>query len=543
MFVGGLQQSVTEELIREVFGKFGEIVEVRIMTDQNGNKKGYGFVRFTTREAALKAQKEKNGMILQGKKIGVAPSLDQDIIFLGNLKKEWTQEELEAMVFQAFQDVESVELALPPATESAADKKLQNRGFAFVHFATHAAAAKAHRVGNRTDFSLGGKWRPIVDWAQTEPEPDPDEMAKVKVAFVGNLPSNVKEDFLRKIFEPFGKLERVAVSRKSNVPVGFVHFFQRSDLDNAIEELDGKTIDGPDKGPKFKLQVSVARPADKSKKRSRDDNENIGLGKGAQKKAVSAPLGGYDPLTTAYGDYLVTKNPRLNVDVYELAALGLPPKVTEKLLQLFQQKILTKHEVDSPLFESLRELPESLAVAVLDKFGSANFAEIRNKGGYLASMINKSRKEFRGQNRGPGISSSVQASARDSSLLGISGAATSRLSILDSYSLPHIPANVDLGYDGYGSLSSLSMIPGGLGSDPLLSRMPTLLGDPLSLPSYRANPTALSLGGLGSQEAGVERRPFKFDPFTGEPFKFDPFTGEPLQSSALSSARMGAKYF
>lgn len=556
VFVGGLNQSVTEEMIREVFCKCGEIIEIRMMKDQNGSLKGYCFVRFTTREAAKKAQKEKNGMILHGKKIGVAPSTDQDTLFLGNLKKEWNQSELEEMVRQAFQDVESVELAMAPVTgDSPEDKKRQNRGFAFVHFISHTAAARAHRVGNRTDFSLGGKWRPAVDWAQSESEPDPDEMAKVTIAFVGNLPSNVKEDFLKKVFEPFGKIERVAVSRRSNIPVGFVHFFERSDLDKAIEELDGKTVDGPEKGPKFKLQVSVAKPADKSKKRSREDSGNIGSGKGGvQGKAVPVALGGYGPLPTTYGDYseyLVPKNPRLTADAYELTVLGFPPRVTEKLLQLFQLGVINRQEVDIHILESLRELPESLAMTVLEKFGAANFAEIRNKGGYLASMINKSRKESR-DSKGTKNASvqggrASQAQPRDGNVLGIGGAATARFSALDSYNIPMLPTDPGLGYDMYGSLSSLSMVPnfsGGLPVDPLLTRTPTVLGDAQSLSSYRLGSVALNIGGLGSQEAGVaDRRAFRFDPFTGEPFKFDPLTGEPLQPSAIAAARMGAKYF
>lgn len=45
-------------------------------------------------------------------------------------------------VFQAFQDVVSVELAMPPSTgESPPDMKKPNRGFAFAHFASHAVRA------------------------------------------------------------------------------------------------------------------------------------------------------------------------------------------------------------------------------------------------------------------------------------------------------------------------------------------------------------------------------------------------------------------
>ena len=40
------------------------------------------------------------------------------------------------------------------------------------------AAARAHRMGSKSDFVLGGSWHPVVEWAE-EPEIDPEELAKV----------------------------------------------------------------------------------------------------------------------------------------------------------------------------------------------------------------------------------------------------------------------------------------------------------------------------------------------------------------------------
>eukprot|EP00249_Psilotum_nudum_P005047 c18534_g1_i1 orf=317-1885(+) len=502
VFVGGLQNSVTQEMIHEVFSKCGDIVEIRMMTDSNGVLKGYCFVRFKTREAALKAQKDKNGLILQGKKIGVAPSTDQDTLFLGNLKKEWSQEDLESMVRQALQDVQSVELAMPPSTgESPPGKKQQNRGFAFVHFSTHSAAARAFRVANRADFLLGGKWHPAVDWASSEPEPDPEEMSKVKIAFVGNLPNNVNESFLRKLFEPFGKLERVAISRKSNMPVGFVHFEERSDLDAAIKDLDNKVVDGPDKGPKFKLQVSVAKPADKSKKRSHKETQNVdaiksgGLGMVAVGEygvgALSGPYAGYT-------DYAVTKYPRLTTGLH-----GMPKS----------QK------------------------------GPREKVNYENRGsGALASTQS-------GRN--------IQLASREAGSLGVGR--TSQISVLDSYPVLHATSNSDhLGYGSFGSSSAVGVHPNvsGVLPESLLPIMPSALGDARALPYRAGSGTIGNLGvvGLPSQETrAVERpsfkfdpftgEPYKFDPFTGEPYKFDPFTGEPLQSTVGLSAQVGRKYY
>ncbi|XP_057815052.1 uncharacterized protein LOC131028731 [Cryptomeria japonica] len=553
VFVGGLARTVTEKMLRELFSSCGEIVEIRMMKDQNGGFKGYCFVRFSTKEAALKAQKEKNKMIFQGKKIGVASSSDRDMLFLGNLRKDWLPEEVDSMVRQAFQEVASVDLAMPLSTgESNPDKKKHNRGFAFVRFSSHGAAARAHRVGSKQDFLLGGKWHPIVDWAESELEADPAELAKVKIAFVSNLPNNANEDFLRKLFEPFGKLERVAISRKSNVPVGFVHFLTRAELDNAIKALDGKNIDGPDKGPKFKIQVTVAKPAEKAKKRNREDTQNVGNNKPAVKGKPSLDVAGH---TLDYFN-LHAKVPRLDTkpameavaDPYELAVLSLPASVTDCLLRIFRQGLATRYDIDLACLETLRPLPEITAVSILEQFASANFADGRDKRAYLAGLITRA-----GQERNPRLSflqqtRSSELPTREAGLLGVPG--SSHSSLIDPLVASHsLTGSSLIRRDPYGTATSLlghSQVPPLVKADPILERFSTGLDDTYGLSSYR-NPTSagVSFGTSLPEVNGTERRPpVKFDPFTGLPYKFDPFTGEPIQQpGSVPSSRFAGKYY
>ncbi|KAI5063792.1 hypothetical protein GOP47_0020462 [Adiantum capillus-veneris] len=563
VFVGGLQQSTTEETLREAFREFGDICEIRLMKDQNGNLKGYAFIRFTTKEAAAKAQKEKHGATVQGKKIRVSPSTDQDRIFIGSLKKEWTQKDVDSMIRQAFQDVVDVELAVVPDAEgTSAGKKRTNRGFGFITFKDHSAAARAYRIGNKPDFILEGNWHPIIDWAQTETDFDPDEMAKVTVAFVSNLPSNVTEDFLRKVFEPFGKLERVAISRKAEFPVGFIHFVNRSDLESAIKELDGKSVKGPDKKQSFKLQVAVSKPVDKSKKRAREDFDGAVQKSGVQKKLDT---GSTYPSAGALGP------PRVIVDPYELAVLGLLPNVTEKLLQIFRRGLIAQHEIDVHVLEDLRDVPEASAVDILDKFASSNLMDIRSKGGYLASLIRKSKKDAGSSKKGlKRVVSERAGKPLQNGPINVGITPSSALLSYGYHLIPRVSTGSEaLGYGGYSSALSSAALSSGLADSSIYTRTPSALGDALSLPSYRSSSATLGvsgLGGLGSysgmgnlgtysslvglgslgvgrEASAPEHRPFKFDPYTGEPFKFDPYTGEPLQHSGTSLASLGSRFF
>eukprot|EP01018_Ginkgo_biloba_P006842 Gb_30624 [translate_table: standard] len=360
-------------------------------------------------------------------------------------------------------------------------------------------------------------------------------MAKVKIAFVGNLPSNVNEDYLRKLFEPFGKLERVAISRKSNMPVGFVHFTKRSELDDAIKGLDGKTIEGPEKGPKFKIQVTVAKPAEKSKKRTREETQNTVSKKPAGQVKASVDVAAYSALNAKISG-LAAKPFEVPAvaDPYEVAVLSLPAAVTDRLLQIFRQGLATRYDIDIQCLASLRELPEFTAVAVLDQFAATSFADGRNKGAYLAGLISRYGIDNLGSARismsHPGRSSEL--TSRDGGLLGITG--TTNASLLDPLvaSRP-LASSALLRYDPYGTASSLGVPQIGL-------------DDPHGLSSYRAPAsTTVSLGpGLSTPEAsGMERRSFKFDPFTGVPYKFDPFTGEPIQSGSVPSSRLTGKYY
>lgn len=539
VFVGGLAHSVTEDKIREVFSTCGEIMDMRLIKDQKGNLKGFGFVRFATKDAADRAVKELSGSTLEGKKIGVLPSAAQDTLFLGNLNKGWTADDFDKVVRQVFPDVVSIDLAKPlSSSENALGKKLHNRGFAFVKFSSHAAAARAYRAGSRPEFVLGGNLHPSVEWAEEDAEIDPKELAKIKIAFIRNLPPTADESYLMKIFMPFGKVDRVVVSKKGQNSVGFIHFAQRSDLDKAMKELNEKTVQGPNGGTSFKLQVEVARPIDKKRKRARED---------PQSKQPSEIL----------SQSKLLKN-ELVADPYETAVLLLPVAVKERLLRILRLGIATRFDIDIQSLTSLKELPESTAISVLDQFMLSG-ADKHDKGAYLAGLI--SRVDKLGLHRLPLSSSRVGELVRkEPELSSFSGRV--HLPMYDTLA-SHAGTTIARS-DGYASRYSLySDYP--LSSRAAFGRVdetspPRLQQIPSSSTPYsRVGPTSHLTGTYGKTEErsplplhqipgsstlygkiGVDshlpgasdrqptRSQVRFDPYTGQPYKFDPFTGEPI---------------
>lgn len=72
LYVGNLAYSVTDGDLKEVFGKFGDVAEVVLISDKfTGQSKGFGFVEMPDNSAADAAIKALNETALKGRNIKV----------------------------------------------------------------------------------------------------------------------------------------------------------------------------------------------------------------------------------------------------------------------------------------------------------------------------------------------------------------------------------------------------------------------------------------------------------------------------------------
>ena len=72
IFVGNLPWSIKNDQLRDLFAQFGEIVEAIVIQERRtGRSKGFGFVTFTTPEAADAAVQEMHGKEVEGRNIVV----------------------------------------------------------------------------------------------------------------------------------------------------------------------------------------------------------------------------------------------------------------------------------------------------------------------------------------------------------------------------------------------------------------------------------------------------------------------------------------
>jgi len=72
LYVGNLSYNITNEILAQLFGQQGTVVESIVITDRTtGRSKGFGFVTFSNEDEAQKAIASLNGNEYEGRKLTV----------------------------------------------------------------------------------------------------------------------------------------------------------------------------------------------------------------------------------------------------------------------------------------------------------------------------------------------------------------------------------------------------------------------------------------------------------------------------------------
>lgn len=280
VFCGKIPKDVMESELIPLFEKCGKLWDLRLMMDPNTKQsRSFAFVTFTEKTGVEAAVKQLDGyQIRPGKKLKVNLSIPNSRLFVGNIPKSKSRDD----IMQEFSKVvDGLQAAIIYNVPD--DPKKKNRGFTFLDFESHKAAAAAKkRLSTCRVFGCDI----IVDWADPLEEPDEETMSKVKVLYVRNLKSDVTEASLRDTFEVYGSIEKV----KKVKDYGFVHFADRDSALQALEALNGVKIGDSE------MQISLAKPPTDAKiKEKRKLQHMLLLGRGYGGQYWGGPGGAMMP--------------------------------------------------------------------------------------------------------------------------------------------------------------------------------------------------------------------------------------------------------
>ncbi|PPD88904.1 hypothetical protein GOBAR_DD14168 [Gossypium barbadense] len=247
--------------------------------------KGFAFVTFRSVELASKAIDELNNAEFKGRKIRCSTSQSKHRLFIGNIPRNWGEEDLRKVVSEVGLGVTGLELVKDMKNSSS------NRGFAFVEYYNNACAEYSRQKMMSTEFRLGDN-APSVSWADPK-NADSPAASQVKAVYVKNLPKDVTQDQLKKLFEHHGKITKVvlppAKPGQERNRIGFVHFAERSCAMKALKSSEKYELDGQ------VVECSLAKPQTDQKTSGGSSSQNSGF------LPSYPPQVGYGPVGGAYG--------------------------------------------------------------------------------------------------------------------------------------------------------------------------------------------------------------------------------------------------
>ncbi|XP_076276699.1 APOBEC1 complementation factor [Lasioglossum baleicum] len=269
IFLGRLPRDCYEDELMPILEKIGRLCELRLMLDFSGSTRGYAFASFedtkTARTACIKLDSFE---IRPGHRIGVVKSVDNCRLFFGGVPKNKCKEEFLQELNKILDGITNVYL-YPSAHD-----KTQNRGFIFVEFKDHRAAAMARRK------LIPGKvmlWdhEIAVDWADPEPGDPIDEeiMETVTALFVRNLSLDMPQQKIRELFQKTTKIPVLKLKKINHF--AFVHYENRKAAETVLNIMTKRNGVADAEG----WEISWAKPigATKMLERQKCINEAVAI--------------------------------------------------------------------------------------------------------------------------------------------------------------------------------------------------------------------------------------------------------------------------
>jgi len=259
VFIKNLDKTIDNKALYDTFSAFGNILSCKVVTDDNGISRGYGFVHYETAEAAENAIQKVNNMLLVGKKVFVGrfvPKKEREAdgvreikftnVYIKNIDTSIDENKL-ALLFAPFGKTTNVIIMRSDDGTS--------KGFGFINFEKPEEAKAA--VDDLNGKVIDNK--PLyVGRAQKKAEREnelkqkfeqikQDRISKYQGVnlYVKNLDDTIDDDKLKESFAVYGQITSAKVmrdDRNNSKGFGFVCYQTPDEATKAVTEMNGRMI-------------------------------------------------------------------------------------------------------------------------------------------------------------------------------------------------------------------------------------------------------------------------------------------------------------
>ncbi len=247
LYVGELDESVTEAMLFELFSQIGPVASIRVCRDAVTRRSlGYAYVNYNSTADGEKALEELNYTLIKNRPCRIMwsqrdPALrktGQGNIFIKNLDSAIDNKALHD-TFAAFGNILSCKVAQ--------DEHGSSKGYGFVHYETDEAAQQA--INNVNGMLLNEKKVYVGHHIPKKDRQSKFEEMKANYTniYIKNLNPEVTDDEFRELFEKYGAVTSSTIARDQDQKsrgFGFINFTTHESAAKAVEELNGRDFHG-----------------------------------------------------------------------------------------------------------------------------------------------------------------------------------------------------------------------------------------------------------------------------------------------------------
>ncbi|KAK1172609.1 polyadenylate-binding protein 1-like [Acipenser oxyrinchus oxyrinchus] len=243
LYVGDLHPDVTEAMLYEKFSPAGPILSIRVCRDMITRRSlGYAYVNFQQPADAERALDTMNFDVIKGRPVRIMwsqrdPSLRKSgvgNIFIKNLDKSIDNKALYD-TFSAFGNILSCKVVCD---------ENGSKGYGFVHFETQEAAERA--IEKMNGMLLNDR-KVFVGRFKSRKEREAELGARAKEftnVYIKNFGEDMDDEKLKEIFGPALSIRVMTDDSGKSKGFGFVSFERHEDAQKAVDEMNGKEVNG-----------------------------------------------------------------------------------------------------------------------------------------------------------------------------------------------------------------------------------------------------------------------------------------------------------